>query len=429
MRKPAPLQKPIQALTLLYIPAVYLSILQGVKDVPYLSQAVGVGLLLVGASILAASSATGGKNWLLDRRLNSIYLYSLVVAICILLSCYWAPNQLFSLTRGLVSVFLFITTFTVFWYAVCAKENDVSLSEFLVRTLILLSLFLLAGQVSFDSWASGIGGIRMSGGTNPNQVAFLGLLGVFVGNYEYIKNPSLKREARILGFISVVMVVWSLSRSNIGSLVALYMSYWGLLFLGYSSRLLMGRFRRQVLLATLSIGLLTSTIVYLVVSSGVFGDLQLLELAHRRVTGEGGFDSREAAWDEILPYFYANPLFGSAGWWHSTEIISQYAPTYAATSPHNLYVRLLAEVGIVGTVAILTLPVILFAKLSVRGVVDYFRHPTSSKIKILCASMILAILAGQLFEDRYFTSVGGFGNAVIIWVLTTSMYCAQRDRS
>jgi hypothetical protein len=191
----------------------------------------------------------------------------------------------------------------------------------------------------------------------------------------------------------------------------------------------MGRFRRQVLLATLSIGLLTSTIVYLVVSSGVFGDLQLLELAHRRVTGEGGFDSREAAWDEILPYFYANPLFGSAGWWHSTEIISQYAPTYAATSPHNLYVRLLAEVGIVGTVAILTLPVILFAKLSVRGVVDYFRHPTSSKIKILCASMILAILAGQLFEDRYFTSVGGFGNAVIIWVLTTSMYCAQRDRS
>ena len=428
MRKPALLQKPTQALTVLYIPAVYLSILQGIKDISYLSQAIGVGLLLASASILAASSATGGKNWLLDRRLNAIYLYSLVVAICILFSCYWAPNQFFSLTRGLVSVFLFITTFVVFWHAVCAKENDVALSAFLVRTLILLCIFLLAGQVAFDSWASGIGGIRMSGGTNPNQVAFLGIFGVFAGHYEYLKNPSLKNEAYTLMLLSAILVVWSLSRSNIGSLVALYMSYWGLSFLGYLSRLLTGRFRRRVLLATISIGLLTSIIVYLVVSSGVFRDLQLLELAHRRVAGEGGFNSREAAWDEILPYFYANPLFGSAGWWHSTKIISQYAPTYAATSPHNLYVRLLAEVGIVGTVAILTLPVILFAKLSVRGVADYTRHSPFSKINILCASMILAILAGQLFEDRYFTGLGGFGNAVIIWVLANSMYCAKRDR-
>jgi len=146
-----------------------------------------------------------------------------------------------------------------------------------------------------------------------------------------------------------------------------------------------------------------------------------MEKVEQRISGSSGLDSRVQAWNRLWDFFEAAPVTGKAGWWNSTNLLPTTSSYGVATSPHNLYIRLLSEVGIIGLIAVLSYPVIL----AITLLVGSFRSPLFSlegNTYMFLFASIVSVFVGQIFEDRYLVGIMSISNGVVIFVLIAGLY-------
>ncbi len=136
------------------------------------------------------------------------------------------------------------------------------------------------------------------------------------------------------------------------------------------------------------------------------------EQAFRKSSGQGRLD----AWGRLLVYLIGNPQFLLAG-----SGYLRYASTYglqagAYAAAHNMYLQVLAELGIVGLSLMLTFwikLVTLFYRLAREGRDDHFQH-------VACNTMLaimLGVLASGLSQESLFPSSNTFQIASLFMIL------------
>jgi hypothetical protein len=127
------------------------------------------------------------------------------------------------------------------------------------------------------------------------------------------------------------------------------------------------------------------------------------------------------AWSRLWPHFEDAPATGSAGWWNATNLLPWHGEGSGATSPHNLYVRLLSEVGLFGLMLVLIYPSIVALGL----LANTFLLPFSSRdaeVSFFLFCSVFSVFLGQLFEDRYMVGIFNEGNLIVVFVLAAGLY-------
>lgn len=91
-----------------------------------------------------------------------------------------------------------------------------------------------------------------------------------------------------------------------------------------------------------------------------------------------------------------------------------------ATSPHNLFVRLLSEIGIIGLISVLFLHLTVIIMLFLRILIQ---RSSTNRFFVLLFTMasLISVLVGQLFEDRYMVGVGGIDSGIIYFMLVCAI--------
>ena len=339
-----------------------------------------------------------------------IILYTLILAISLVMSAFFSIKPMFSLLRIFITILIFIISFYFFWQlcdSLFIQKRNMKIWEV---AFALFFVLIIIGQLIIPDWKSGISGIRLSGGTNPNFVSFFAFFIMITTHFYSIGNGWSKRRV-FLYILSLIIIVWSMSRSVLLSVGVLWLSYGMFLALKQINFLIKGKFKRNRLAFPL-----------VIIAGGVFSfllwemfkQLTISDVIFSRLTSSGGWETRMAAWKVLWPYFTNNIWFGTAGWWNATHILDEKWQPGMATSPHNLYIRLLAEVGIVGTIMIISLPVVLIFLLLLKCLREY-RVNLYYNQNIFLTSTLLALLIGQFFEDRYLVGIAGLGNSIVIF--------------
>lgn len=361
------------------------------------------------------------RNNFLNYKLSNYHIYIILYIILLgssfVISTFFSIDPLYSLTRILFTLIIFSLSFYFFWHlcdSLYVQQQNMNLWE---TAFVLFAILIIIGQIIFPEWRSGIGGIRMSGGTNPNFISFFAFFIMITIHFKSIGNGWSKRRI-LLWILSIIIIAWSMSRSVLLSIGVLWFCYGMILTLKQLTLLVKGKLKRKYLAIPF---VFISVVTFLFLVWKVFMQTSLIDIVIRRVTSLDGWESRMAAWKVLWPYFTENIWFGTAGWWNATHIISENWRPGMASSPHNLYVRLLAEVGIVGTSITIALPLVLLILLLFNCLREFKVDRIYNQSAFL-ASTLLSILIGQFFEDRYLVSVAGLGNSIIIFCIVLSFH-------
>lgn len=396
--------------------------ISGIERVLPGAQFIPLGILVVGVGYLFIRSIARKSFGLFPIRLWLFYAYIAVLFVLLVAANLNALRPAYSISRVMVSVGILALSIVFFWQALqVIKQTEMRQGRMLTYSLLFLLIVLLLGQLTIPEWAAGVGGVRMSGGSNPNQVAFLAFFAIFWAHYSALKQEIWEKENIYLYVVASIVLMWSLSRSVILTWASLYFLYFGIIGLSHLARFLRGKIKLGLLRKMAAAGvfclLLIPTVPTLEKAVYVLQDIQKVE---QRLRGESGLQSRLRAWKDIWPYFTESPLTGRAGWWNSTNINSKVGGYMTATSPHNLFVRLLSETGIIGMLSVLLLPVYIISFLTFNVILKKV-HENSFFISLFMVSSLISILVGQLFEDRYMVGLGGIDSGIIYFILTCSM--------
>ena len=222
------------------------------------------------------------------------------------------------------------------------------------------------GYVSFRSEVTGVdvgveGSVIRSGTTvgaaTATGVAVTLLVGLVVSGFR--GRHLVQLVAVVLGGVGLFMIA-----ARGGLICVLLMG----VFVGWD---LFARRKHKLLLGLLGGGVLVILYLGLVEREFVFRSMQnMLERTQYGVLDDSG---RFVRYTEALTYFFAHPLggsgFGSYYFRSSVDAGSPYS-IIGATSPHNVYLLLLAEAGLGGAVAgaaFAFLPVYLWIKRNTAG--------------------------------------------------------------
>lgn len=405
-----------------YFVVGYVVKINGVEEVVPGAQFIPLGILIIGGANLFIRSIARRPFGLFPIRLRLFYVYiavSLVLLVAVNLN---ALRPAYSIFRVIVSVGILALSIIFFWQALqVIEKTNMRRGRLLTYSLLTLFIILLLGQLTIPEWATGIGGVRMSGGSNPNQLAFLAFFAIFWSHYLALKKRVWEKVEICLYVVSLVVLIWSLSRSVILTWVFIYFIYFAIVGILHFARLLRGRVRLGVLRKIVATGvfclLLIPAIPNLEKTVYILQDFQKIE---QRLSGESGLQSRIRAWKDIWPYFTQSPISGRAGWWNSTNINSRVGGYMTATSPHNLFVRLLSEIGIIGLISVLFLHLTVIIMLFLRILIQ---RSSTNRFFVLLFTMasLISVLVGQLFEDRYMVGVGGIDSGIIYFMLVCAI--------
>ncbi|PSQ97767.1 MAG: hypothetical protein BRD55_01100 [Bacteroidetes bacterium SW_9_63_38] len=381
-----------------------------------------LGILVIGGGYLFSRSVARKPFGLFPTRLRLFYVYVAVSLVLLVVANLNSLRPAYSISRAILSIGILALSIIFFWQALRVMEQtEMRSGSPLTYSLLALLVILLLGQLTIPEWAAGVGGVRMSGGSNPNQVAFLAFFAIFWAHYSALKNKLWKKREKALYVIAFIVLAWSLSRSVILTFASLYFMYFGIIGALHLSRFLRGRIQLGFLRKMAAAGILCLSILPAMPAFKetvyILRDLQKVE---QRLSGESGLQTRLRAWKDVWPYFIEAPLTGHAGWWNSTDLISQKGGPKTATSPHNLYVRLLSEVGVFGFLVVLSLPILLFYTIVSKLVLLRSRE-SEFKVEAFLASSIIAVFIGQGFEDRYMVGLGGIGSGIVYFILCCSI--------
>jgi O-antigen ligase len=376
--------------------------------------------LLLPVILMGYRSAIKYRLGLFPKRLKYFYIYAAFLLATLVFVNLNSLRPSYSISRSLFSVLEFAAMTVLSWQAISSMiYGETDSSWIMSYGLIATMSSLLVGQLLIPAWEWGIG-IRMSGGTNPNQVAFFAFLGIVWAHHNSIKSKSTRREDVLLYISSFLVLAWSMSRSILLSWFILYAILFSYFLISKASLFFLKSPR--VSISNLKIFIVISLLVtFLFVYLPNYEFIQAAQSFQRideRFTGVENVESRLEAWRDLWDYFVEAPLTGAAGWWNASELLPNHPGR--ATSPHNLYVRLLSEVGALGTLAVLMYPIYitigLLAKtltapvLSQQGIMNCFLF-----------AVLISVSVGQMFEDRYLVGVFDQSNYIIIFILTLSL--------
>lgn len=339
-----------------------------------------------------------GRNWIL------IYIiYICLLTACLSFTTFFAPDQKYSILRILMTCWILFSLMIVFFYTVKKSHDNVGWGNAISISLLLILLIAGVGQIILPEWEYGM---RLSGGVNPNGMGYMALFCNFWFMYQ-IASGHKGKLLKIGWLLSIVLMLWTMSRTILLSVGVLYITYLLFVIATKAYKVNIKKILSFLVLTMTTIGLfkvIQNTLWYKVTLS--------------RFSDTTNLGSRQSAWGILQDQFYSNMWVGGAGWWSSSSLLSAYASE--ARTSHNLYLRLLAETGLIGTIPVLVLPLIIFISLIYLG---FIVKSVEYKRKIfLVSSMILCLFFGMGFEDRYLTGVGGFNTGPFIWVMAMGVF-------
>lgn len=406
----------LPALILLFFP---LSYIVKIEQMNFPVSGTTFSLMYFGGIILImlAISTKSSKDSMPFYNLTPFYLYLFFLIGILLIPSLFANDPVYSFTRVFFSVGSLGLTFTVFYIIQYIYTQKLKWQVFFEVTSLLLLTIIIIAQVLIEDWGAGRGGIRLSGGTNPNTIAFFALFILVQTHINALLANRWSKLQKVVWLISFIVIVWTFSRATLLIVFIIYFIYlFFYIFRQTSLSLKKGfKFKKRILSFMKLIGF---TLVSWLVFIKVFNSNKFVFIKDRFLNTEN-IVSRDYAWDIILTSFYDNPLFGGLGWWGGSRVLATFSMDEIAHSPHNLFVRLLGEVGIVGMVIVLLLPAVILGCLilSKKSIKFYFE----SQIGVYLSAVILALFLGQFFEDKYLVGVFDLGNNIIIWLLSFSL--------
>ncbi len=354
------------------------------------------------------------------KNLVPFYIYIMFLIATLSFTSMFALNAMYSLSRGVISVTILGVTFTVFYIFIHSYSENYKWRMRMSLGFLFSLILLIVGQLFIPDWSAGIGGVRLSGGTNPNLVAFFTFFIVFMSHYNALIDGKWTKIQQVNWLLGSVVLIWSMSRSNILSLFVFYLLYTlYMIFKDDISHIIRGRITLRLLKKILytTIGLIGMTFTYKYIQN-----ISNYAYIEARFMGDSGFTSRQYVWDILMEYFLNNPLFGGVGWYNASNILTNSGGT---TSPHNLYIRLLSETGLIGAFMVIVLPLILLFGLFIKTTYQNINMIEEKKL-ILIFTFIIALLTGQLFEDMYLVGIASLSNSIFIWTFALALYLIKK---
>lgn len=372
------------------------------------------GMIFATGAIYLIDKYSRNNFGIIRKSLIPFYIYALFLGAALLTSTMFAISPGYSAVRVIIAVSLFVFQMILFYEMNEAYHRLKKWRKFLIFSFFVFLSLLLLVQLVNPNWI--MGSIRMTGGTNPNLISFFALFIVFVTHYSALVDKKWSKTHIMVYILGSVVILWSMSRSVIMSWIILYALYFLYqTFYEDIARLFKGKL--SIRLITRSVLTIISILIVIFIIKYIQGTLLYYQLVNR-FTGTEGVDLRSSAWEVLLGYFSNNPLFGGVGWWYATEVLDGFV---GANSPHNLYVRLLSEVGLIGTFAVLIFPIAIILILALLA----FSNKLSGNLKsrmILVSGFLIAIFAGQYFEDRYLIGYMQIANTIFVWPLALGLF-------
>lgn len=360
----------------------------------------------------------------------AFYLYLFFFISVLFLSSFYSHDVWRSLTRSFLSAAFFLLIFNVadFYSKRLSSGIDLNFLNGLIAGFLVVLLIL---GLALDGYTGGSGGFRLTGGVNANTVGFLGFVVVIWSHLSKIYLQSNKNIANFLLFLAVVVVIWSGSRTVLAALVFFYLVIISLHAFSFFLRMSISKNGLKYTFLAFFI-ILSSLILFLNLDylSSYHGWFAYLESRlNYDPSSDSNLGTRHQAWSILLEYFHANPFFGGAGWFNATNILTYHVETYGleiASSPHNGYVRVLSEVGLLGALAVYSFPLFFvfysffkFVKLSIRKDIAAAPYP------IIIAG-ILAVFLREYAEDSYLTSYYTLSTFIVVFLSVFSIHISKR---
>lgn len=377
----------------------------------------GLIIFAGGLWLLSSSSLWITKSTLL------LIVYFIFLASALLLSSIFAQDPAHSASRAVYSVGLFFILFFIYRKLIKVYLHNIKWRNYFSKALLFIMLIVLFGQLLNPDWRMGMGGVRLTGGTNPNFVSFFALFIIFISHFNSLLEKKWSRLNKVNWLLATVILFWSMSRGSILGFVVFYLFYFGWYFVkGYLEMFLRGKlskklFKNSILLAIVfGLGLFVLNIIK---------ETDFYRFTILRFTSDDGLSTRGLAWEILLSHFNQNPLFGGVGWWNATNVLPDLPGI--AQSPHSLYVRLLSEVGIVGTVAVLLLPVTLICILVIKSYGE--KEVRTEKLMMLTSAILVGIFTTQITEDTFLVGIFSLSNLIIIFTIALAVALIERLKS
>lgn len=373
-----------------------------------------IGITLV---ILAKSLHTGYLKVLGNLKL--VYIYLLFLSGALLLTSFNSLDLLNSSINIILSVSSLFILFTVLYITQYMYIHKTKWRIIFEHIVFMFLLFIIIGQVLIDEWSWGIVGLRLSGGTNPNTISFFSLYILFQTHINVLMENKWSKLQIIVCIMSILVIIWSFSRTSITILFFVYFIY--LTRTHFIAFIKQKSYKLRNLIKALFCITVIGIIGY-IIQSIIFKDNIILAIKERLFNVENIY-SRSQTWKIMFDYFKKSPLIGGVGWWESKEVLSENTIHKIASSSHNLYIRLLSETGIIGTIFILLLPItILFLLIK-------YNKNSKNPITTYLYAINFGFLIGQLFEDRYLVSLFNLSDIIIIWFLSFSILFINNAKS
>lgn len=406
------------AILLLYFPVSYFLLFPRFSSI---SLPIQWGFMFIGIIYLMVKKLKLSKM----NSLSLSYLYMIFLCVMLSLTSMFALNPSYSFIRGILSVITFAIALTVFYNILIFYSKSQLWRNYFSIAILFSLLIIIIGQLLIPEWKSGGGGVRLSGGTNPNQVGFYALFITFMSHYNSILDKKWTKINKINWILSFVVIMWSMSRSIILSLVIFYFIYFSYFILRkyIFNYLLLGKIPKSIVKKTFYVILVIVGITFAFKYIKTLPSYQFIEA---RFTGTSGIESRTEAWQYLLTYFYDNPIFGGIGWFNATNLVDNVVD---ANSPHNLYVRLLSETGLIGLVSVLIYPSIICIMLIIISFRLKDNEQKNIKQTVLTFTFLIAIFIGQFFEDRYLVGFINVTNSIFICILAISLYLINNAKN
>jgi len=292
-----------------------------------------------------------------------------------------------------------------------------------IRNLLIgfLAFLIIIGLIWEGARSGGMGGLRLSGGVNPNTVGLhaLGILLFWSWCLFLLKNSNIYDWTLI--FLALLVLAWSFSRAAIG---AAFVFFIALLLIHFFKKITLLTPKIKKRNASLAIA---GLLCILVVSGLTIKYWEIAVESHRvfayieqRVSlqEDRNILSRQVAWRHLAPYYENKPLTGGAGWYYSTKILSDAGGLKAASSPHSLYLRLIAEVGIFGAILILLLPIFgITLGVYLSCLRPYSYRNGIWKMDAIATAAIISLFAREFFEDSYTTEYFNFTSSIMLFFI------------
>lgn len=336
-----------------------------------------------------------------QNEVNILVYFTLVFGLLFLLS-FSLPIPEESLAR-LIPTFIFscVAFLGASRLARFVLSEETNLVQLVNTAFSVLFVIFILGFFFVPGFSSGgMGGLRLSGGINPNAAGGIALYGLIWASLAFHFSTHRSKFNGLLMLLAVICIALSFSRTAMLAAVV-YLAL--VATLTFDKRFWWGIAVALVILSGLG-GILS----YFV---GQYQFEQYLIYAERRLIvdfGDANFSSRVVAWNVMYQAFLESPVLGHFGWYGATRYLSDLALEYGAASPHNLHLRLLSEVGLIGYILLLLLPAFAIVCALIKSVSRQGYQYNGRMVSILYRKIAAALLAiffiAELFEDRFMTS-------------------------